>query len=209
VLIAAGKRDEAERLLRDVYATQSAVFGARHADTRETLASLVTMLVRRHKYADAEHFQRLALSALREALGAEHPATTRAAQELRDIEERASSSSTASTSHAAGHLGHLGPLVGAHFEVRGLVTRAELNGQEGTVLAANMGSAADRFLVRLGGLGASQVLLKRENFFVLCSSPSCTKRDEASFKCTRCMWARYCCKACQAAHWKTHKAECK
>jgi hypothetical protein len=106
----------------------------------------------------------------------------------------------------SGHSGLVAPLVGAHVEVRGLISRAELNGQEGTVLAAGMGSAADRFLV---GLGASQVLLKRENFFVLCSSPSCTKRDEASFKCTRCMWARYCCKACQAAHWKTHKAECK
>jgi hypothetical protein len=39
-----------------------------------------------------------------------------------------------------------------------------------------------------------------------CSSPGCS--GAGIMKCTGCRQARYCEKACQLAHWKSHKADC-
>jgi hypothetical protein len=40
-----------------------------------------------------------------------------------------------------------------------------------------------------------------------CSSPGCS--GAGVMKCTGCKQARYCGEACQLAHWKPHKADCR
>jgi hypothetical protein len=40
-----------------------------------------------------------------------------------------------------------------------------------------------------------------------CLSPSCN--GAGLLKCTGCRQARYCGEACQLAHWKAHKADCR
>jgi hypothetical protein len=40
-----------------------------------------------------------------------------------------------------------------------------------------------------------------------CSSPGCS--GVGLLKCTGCRQARYCGEACQLAHWKAHKADCR
>jgi ankyrin repeat protein len=40
-----------------------------------------------------------------------------------------------------------------------------------------------------------------------CSHPGCS--GAGIMKCTGCRQARYCGKACQLAHWKAHKADCR
>ena len=40
-----------------------------------------------------------------------------------------------------------------------------------------------------------------------CSNPGCS--GAGIMKCTGCKQVRYCGEACQLAHWKAHKADCK
>lgn len=42
---------------------------------------------------------------------------------------------------------------------------------------------------------------------ILCAGPGCDKYG--SKQCVRCLSIRYCCRECQAKHWKTHKKDCK
>jgi ankyrin repeat protein len=42
-----------------------------------------------------------------------------------------------------------------------------------------------------------------------CSNPGCSGAGLKNFKCTGCKQVRYCREACQLAHWKAHKADCR
>jgi hypothetical protein len=72
-----------------------------------------------------------------------------------------------------------------------------------TQVARNTMSAAD--ISRKAGASAEQTAYLESKTH--CSSPGWS--GAGIMKCTGCKQARYCGAACQLAHWKAHKADCK
>ncbi len=77
-----GKHTEAERIFREVHATQLRVLGAEHLDTLHSAANLAQCLSIQGKYAEAEQIQRKVHAVEARVIGAEHPSTLTSAANL-------------------------------------------------------------------------------------------------------------------------------
>ncbi len=77
-----GNSTEAERIEREVLATQTRVHGAKHPDTVTTLNNLASTLSEQGKHKAAEKIQREVLAVRGRVFGAEHPDTLSAQNNL-------------------------------------------------------------------------------------------------------------------------------
>jgi hypothetical protein len=99
-----------------------------------------------------------------------------------------------------------------------LVAQMAAAGKASELLAAAKGEFtenATQFLAALKAMGTSLTVLALPQ---CCNNPSCSNTSKQSelelvagrsCKCSQCRVAHYCCKTCQAQHWKQHKAVCK
>jgi hypothetical protein len=89
---------------------------------------------------------------------------------------------------------------GKHHEVVTWLVKA---GADAQTIARTSTTAAS--ISRVAGAPAEQTAYLEAKTH--CSSPGCS--GAGILKCTGCKQARYCGAACQLAHWKAHKADCR
>jgi tetratricopeptide (TPR) repeat protein len=197
-LFAIGHYDEAESLAQRVYEADRRVHGADHNLTASALHDLGTALVLNGKYERALPILRGTHRSRRAELGDEHPSTKSSSENIKELERLIASAGTASTVS----------VLGARVWLRDL-SSAEYNGTLATIVSVPAAEQA-RFGVKLttGPKPGKDILVRRENFFLLCAYTECSTGNEANLVCSRCTTERYCCQHCQRAHWATHKLVC-
>jgi hypothetical protein len=195
-----GEFAEAATVMRAVVAESERVLGPDHETTVTGLGNLATSLFRARDYAGAaEALQK----AVRRAERTKHPDHELFARNLASTLRRQGHGAEAEATDGAASSAH-GPLAaGERVVLRRLVAQPERNGQRGTVRAYD--AATLRYAVDVGD---RTLALRRESLLpARCARPGCDA--DGGLVCSKCDAACYCGRACQKAHWREHKRECR
>jgi tetratricopeptide (TPR) repeat protein len=199
VLDMIGRYQDAESLAQRVYDARKRVHGPNHKLTNGALGDLAFALVRNDKYERALEIYQTIYRNQEAELGDHHPHTKSTADDIRELQRRIAAEGPAKPVNA---------VLGARVRLRDL-SSAEYNGTPATVVSVPEGAQA-RYRVKLatGPKLGKDILVRRENFLLLCAYTECLTGKEATLVCSRCKTERYCCKHCQREHWTTHKLVC-